>query len=144
MHDHTGVYSFVIWMKIPYSWDEQIKLSQFKDIQKRNLKAGSFEFIYSDIFGDVMPCSYKLSPKYEGVMIFFPARLKHCVYPFYETEEPRISISGNLSYSPGWNNQETKYLGLYFLFYLKVLIQKMRRLSFGHFWFTQLFRITYL
>ena len=101
MHDHTGVYSFVIWMKIPYSWDEQIKLSQFKDIQKRNLKAGSFEFIYSDIFGDVMPCSYKLSPKYEGVMIFFPARLKHCVYPFYETEEPRISISGNLSYSPG-------------------------------------------
>ena len=99
IHDHTGVYSFVIWMKIPYSWDKLIKLPQFKDIQDRNVKAGSFEFVYSDIFGDIVTSSYKLSPKYEGVMIFFPARMKHCVYPFYETEEPRISISGNLSYS---------------------------------------------
>ena len=101
IHDHSGVYSFVIWMKIPYSWDEQIKLSQFSDIQESYVKAGTFEFVYSDILGDVTASSYKLSSKYEGVMIFFPARLKHCVYPFYETEEPRISISGNLSYLPG-------------------------------------------
>jgi len=34
-------------------------------------------------------------------MVFFPARLRHCVYPFYKTDEPRISIAGNLSYLPG-------------------------------------------
>ena len=101
IHDHSGVYSFVIWMKIPYAWEEQIKLKQFRDIEDRNIKGGSFEFVYSDIFGDVVTSTYNLSPKYEGVMIFFPARLRHCVYPFYETEEPRISISGNLSYLPG-------------------------------------------
>ena len=22
-HDHSGVYSFAIWMKIPYSWEDQ-------------------------------------------------------------------------------------------------------------------------
>ena len=101
IHDHSGVYSFVIWMKIPYSWDEQIKLSQFKGIETKNIKAGSFEFVYSNIFGDIVTSRYDLSPKFDGVMVFFPARLRHCVYPFYETEEPRISISGNLSYVPG-------------------------------------------
>ena len=44
---------------------------------------------------------YRLSPKFNGVMLFFPAKLRHCVYPFYETDEPRISIAGNLSYLPG-------------------------------------------
>ena len=81
-------------------------LPRVRDIEDRNIKVGSFEFVYSDIFGDVVTSSYKLSPKYEGVMIFFPARLNHCVYPFYETEEPRISISGNLSYLPGWDIEE--------------------------------------
>ena len=98
IHNHTGVYSFVIWMKIPYSWDEQIKLSQFKDMKEKDIKAGSFEFEYSNILGDGINCDYKLSPNYEGNMIFFPASLRHCVYPFYEIEEPRISIAGNLSY----------------------------------------------
>ena len=37
IHNHTGVYSFVIWMKIPYSWDEQIKLSQFKDMKEKDI-----------------------------------------------------------------------------------------------------------
>ena len=97
----TGVYSFVIWMKIPYSWDEQIKLPQFKDMNENNIKAGTFEFEYSNILGEGVNYNYRLSPKYEGNMIFFPARLRHCVYPFYATEEPRISISGNLSYYPG-------------------------------------------
>ena len=42
--------------------------------------------------------AYKLSKDYEGTMLFFPARLRHCVYPFYGTDKPRISIAGNLKY----------------------------------------------
>jgi len=30
-------------------------------------------------------------------MLFFPAGLAHQVYPFYGTEEERITISGNIS-----------------------------------------------
>ena len=101
-HHHSGVYSFVIWMKIPYSWNEQIKLPQFKDIKQKDIKAGNFEFGYTDTLGDVMTTGYSLSPKFEGYMILFPARLRHCVYPFYETEAPRISIAGNLSFSPDY------------------------------------------
>ena len=98
-HDHSGVYSFVIWMKIPYTWDEQSKLPQFSGIDQINRKAGNFEFEYIDTLGDVKTICYQLDPRVEGFMLFFPARLRHCVYPFYETEEPRISIAGNLSYS---------------------------------------------
>ena len=99
-HDHSGVYSFAIWMKIPYTSDEQKKLPQFSDIKEEDIKAGSFEFEYIDTLGSVTNYSYKLSKQFEDIMVFFPASLRHCVYPFYDTDEPRISISGNLSYLP--------------------------------------------
>ena len=102
LHQHKGVYSFVIWMKIPYSWDEQIKLPQFRDIKKQDIKAGNFMFAYTDTLGDVITTNYNLTPEYEGCMLLFPARLRHCVYPFYETDDPRISIAGNLSFSPDY------------------------------------------
>jgi len=38
-----------------------------------------------------------MSPDMEGTMLFFPANLKHIVYPFYDCKEERISISGNIS-----------------------------------------------
>jgi len=99
-HDHTGVYSFAIWLKIPYDWEDQKKLPQFTELIDENIKAGCFEFEYYDSLGGITNFIYKLSSKFEGTMVFFPANLRHCVYPFYKTDEPRISISGNLSYLP--------------------------------------------
>ena len=109
-HDHSGVYSFAIWMKIPYDWDYQKKLSQFNDIQESQRNAGNFEFEYIDTIGDIKNYSYRLSPEYEGTMLFFPAKLRHCVYPFYETDEPRISIAGNLSYFPSSINSRKGFI----------------------------------
>ncbi len=100
-HDHYGVYSFAIWMRIPYSWEEQKKLSQFRNMNDSNIRAGCFEFEYNDSLGFIRNYKYKLSPDYDGFMVFFPAKLRHCVHPFYEINEPRISIAGNLSYLPG-------------------------------------------
>ena len=99
-HDHSGAYSFAIWMKIPYSWEEQKNLPRFNDINDGNKKVGNFEFEYIDTLGGVRNCGYNLSQKDEGTMLFFPATLRHCVYPFYEIKEPRISVAGNLSYLP--------------------------------------------
>ena len=61
---------------------------------------GDFEFEYFDSLGSIKNYRYELSPQYEGYMVFFPASLRHCVYPFYETDEPRVSIAGNISYAP--------------------------------------------
>ena len=99
-HDHSGVYSFAVWMKIPYDCNEQKKLPLFTNMKESNIRAGFFEFEYFDCLGSIKNLEYTLSEKYEGYMVFFPAKLRHCVYPFYGTEEPRISISGNISYLP--------------------------------------------
>ena len=32
----------------------------------------------------------------EGKMVFFPSALNHQVFPFYESDEERVSISGNI------------------------------------------------
>ena len=95
-HDHGGVYSFAIWLKIPYDSKELALLPQFKEIDPSQRKAGGFEFEFIDTLGDIKVHKYDLSPLYEGRMVFFPSKLRHCVYPFYGTEEPRISIAGNI------------------------------------------------
>ena len=93
-HDHDGVYSFVVWMKIPTYHDEQNALDNAKDLE-RPLNS-TFQFTYSNSLGDIMTSSYSMNPNNEGMMLFFPARLQHGVHPFYNCDEHRISIAGNI------------------------------------------------
>ena len=94
IHNHSGVYSFVIWMKIPYDCEKQNK----KDIARNSNtpSIGTFQFSYLNILGEGMGKSYHLSPKDEGIMLFFPSTLYHMVHPFYDCDEDRISVSGNI------------------------------------------------
>ena len=95
LHNHSGIYSFVIWMKIPISWEEQNK----KDIARRSNypQISTFELVYVNIMGEISTYSYKLNPTDEGLMLFFPSQLNHQVYPFYDCDEDRISVSGNVA-----------------------------------------------
>ena len=92
LHDHTGIYSFVIWMKIPTSYEEQ-NLNNISNTKR----ISSFDFYFTDTLGHPMNYSYELSPEMEGIMLFFPSTLQHQVYPFYNCDDVRISVSGNLS-----------------------------------------------
>jgi len=87
-HLHSGIASYTIWMKIPYDSDEQLKTG--------GKHASCFEFIYNDITGMNRNKTYKLNYKNEGIIMMFPSKLSHCVYPFYENDDVRISISGNI------------------------------------------------
>ena len=91
MHSHGGVYSFVIWMKIPIDWEEQNK-----DSTSRCPAKSSFQFFYNGICGDSMLHEYRLTKEDEGKLLFFPSKLNHVVYPFYNSEEERVSVSGNI------------------------------------------------
>ena len=55
-----------------------------------------------DTNGDITNYGYHLSPENEGTMLFFPARLRHCVYPFHSTGETRRTLAANcdVSYDP--------------------------------------------
>jgi len=103
-HNHSGIYSFVIWMKIPYDSKKEGLLHRFSDITvaispavNSVARCGNFQFKYTDTLGDSRPFTYALDESYEGTMVFFPAKLRHQVYPFYNCDEDRISVSGNIT-----------------------------------------------
>ena len=113
-HNHGGIYSFVIWMKIPTRAEEQHNLKFTKNVG--NPCASSFQFSYSDTDGSSCHYTYAMDPEWEGYMLLFPSRLEHCVFPYYISDDVRISISGNVSLNsenitrlrnPGWGDRLT-------------------------------------
>jgi hypothetical protein len=94
VHNHSGIYSFVIWIKIPYNFDEELEISPGKDAIE-NL-SGHFQFIYTDAIGRPATHPLKVDKSFEGKILFFPSKLFHTVYPFYSSDEYRISLAGNL------------------------------------------------
>ena len=95
VHDHKGVFSFVVFMKIPTDFRKEHELPFIKD--SNNRLAPSFSFYYMDTLGRHHPHYYHLDKEAEGRMLFFPAALKHTVYPFYTSTKDRITVAGNIS-----------------------------------------------
>jgi hypothetical protein len=90
-HHHSGVFSFVIWHKVPYTKEDEEKVFENTSIGCWN---GNFSFIYNDALGIqnyIIPADNKM----EGYICLFPANLIHAVYPFFTSDEYRISMSGN-------------------------------------------------
>ena len=94
-HDHSGVYSFVIWMQIPTSYEEQRKLPICAE-SNADGSISNFGFHYTNVLGRVSQFFYNMEKEAEGYMVMFPSDLKHEVFPFYENDGERISISGNI------------------------------------------------
>ena len=94
VHNHGGVYSFAAWLKIPTDHYEQSQIYNAKDANAPINSA--FLFHYTDSLGNMRSTVYEQRPDMEGTLLFFPARLNHEVYPYYECDEQRISISGNI------------------------------------------------
>ena len=97
VHNHTGGYSFVIWMKIPYEYKQQNQLPIARESNLRTI--GNFYFTCMDsIAGRMKSIDYNMDKSMEGTILLFPSGLTHGVYPFYNCDEDRISISGNLKF----------------------------------------------
>ena len=95
-HIHDGAFSYTIWIDIPYDSDEELK--------EGGEHASCFQFSYTDILGATRLHHIKLNKKDNGRMLFFPAQLRHQVYPFYTSDKYRISISGNVLLDVKFNN----------------------------------------
>ena len=96
MHDHCGIFSFVIWIKIPTSYEEQRQLPIAKNSNSDN-QISNFGFTYQDILGTTKNYYYNMEKDIEGYLVLFPSKLLHLVNPFYDCEDERITISGNIS-----------------------------------------------
>ncbi len=93
-HNHGGVLSFVIWMKIPTNWEEQYDIPFVKE--SNTPMASDFQFLYTDIGGQIQGYRVQMNDSMEGYVCLFPSSMIHQVYPFYNCDDDRISISGNL------------------------------------------------
>ena len=82
-HNHDGIFSYSIWMQIPYD-------------SSKEKYSGNFHFMYLDTLGFLRTEAHTLSKEDEGTLIMFPSKLNHMVYPYYKNNNTRISISGNI------------------------------------------------
>jgi len=103
MHNHTGLLSFVIWIRIPYTEESEMAVSP--GVNSAGNMSGKFQIAYNSPLGGIVVDSVEQHMQ-ENCMILFPASLYHCVYPFYSSDDYRISVSGNFSFDTSY----AKYL----------------------------------
>jgi hypothetical protein len=96
VHNHNGVMSFVIWLKIPY--DIETEMTVYKGAGSETNCTSMFEFVYTDSIGNICNKPVPVNKNWEGVICMFPARMKHCVQPFFTSDDFRISIAGNIDF----------------------------------------------
>jgi hypothetical protein len=92
-HFHDGEFSFVLYVKIPYSMEDE---KNFNLVPKEKNVAGCFSFHYTDVLGRITPYVIPTDKNFEKKLILFPAKMIHEVYPFHSSDGYRISISGNV------------------------------------------------
>lgn len=96
IHMHSGVLSFVIWISIPYSIEDEIKNSP--GANSANPIPGNFSFHYVNCLGEVSNQDIKADKSMENTLLLFPAKLNHSVSPFYTSDSYRVSVSGNFKF----------------------------------------------
>jgi hypothetical protein len=97
LHDHSGIFSFIIFMQIPYKLEEEFKVYSNVTL----LTTSCLSFIYSDVNGTIVDKTCSVDESYLYKMLIFPAKLKHIVYPFYTSDKERITVSGNVKFWVG-------------------------------------------
>jgi hypothetical protein len=92
IHNHPGLFSFVIWVKIPYELDEELSLYH----KSASPSASLFSFHYVNSAGELEDQDLRINKSWEWKMILFPSKINHSVNPFFTSNEYRISVSGNV------------------------------------------------
>ena len=93
VHSHSGDISCVMYLKVPKEIAEENINSEMSS-KSNTPSAGKIEFQYGDSIG-YSQSGLMFTPQ-EKDIYFFPAKLKHMVYPFNSKTE-RISVSVNFA-----------------------------------------------
>lgn len=104
IHFHSGALSFVIWLNIPYELEDETNhfplISGTSPENKDNFYTSKFCFVYTDVLGQIKQFPVPVDKTFEGTILMFPSSLQHTVYPFYTSDDYRISVSGNIRIRP--------------------------------------------
>ena len=95
-HVHSGLFSFVLYVQVPYYvHEEDLHINTKNSKYKLNSR---FVFSGAKSTGEIISKTLDIDKSWENKIIFFPSFLDHMVYPFFTTDEYRISVSGNISH----------------------------------------------
>ena len=98
-HNHSGVFSFVIWLQIPFLMADEIAAGPgYKGTEPQN---GDFVLHYTDTTGITRWHNLQADRTMEGYILMFPNTMVHHVNPFYSTDEYRITVAGNMKFLVG-------------------------------------------
>ena len=95
VHQHYKDIGWVIWVKIPY--DLQAEFNHSNSIKTNKKRNSLFEILYTKLTGEISTHQIHVDKSYEGTLLMFPGTLRHCVYPFYTSDNYRISVAGNIN-----------------------------------------------
>ena len=91
IHDHQGIFTFVVWLKIPFEGEDERQVQAgFRP------EASDFVLCYPDTCGQYQKRNWVLGKGAEGRMLFFPSDINHIVYPHYTTTEYRVALAGDI------------------------------------------------
>jgi len=96
VHNHSGLFSFVIFVQIPYDLEREKKEGP-GSLSNSNFTS-CLQFHTTNTLGRHYDEIVYVDKSYEGGIYFFNAETMHCVYPFFTSDDYRITVSGNI----GW------------------------------------------
>ena len=96
VHEHTGLFSFIIFIKIPYDLEKERKEGP-GSLSNSNLTS-CLQFYGTNTLGRLHAETVNVDKSYEGGVYFFNAETNHCVYPFFTSDDYRITVSGNIKW----------------------------------------------
>jgi hypothetical protein len=95
-HNHSGVLSFVVWIRVPYDMNSEAACSP--GYASNSNCSGTFEFVYSKTNCGLFSYRIPVTKQDEGTVVVFPSTFIHQVYPFFSSDDYRISVSGNFKF----------------------------------------------
>jgi hypothetical protein len=96
IHTHRGLFSFIIFVQIPYDINQELKEGP-GHLSNKNVTS-CLQFYATDTLGRPYIETVCVDKSYEGGIYFFNALTNHCVYPFFTSDDYRITVSGNIKW----------------------------------------------
>jgi hypothetical protein len=90
-----GYLSFTTYIKIP--WDKETEDKYPNHFRATTFRNGRIEFFYNTFSGQQAQRVIDVDKTYEGKTLLWLSTLSHAVYPFYTSDEHRISLAGNVA-----------------------------------------------
>lgn len=101
-HINNGLYSFVIWLDIPYD-RRKLRETDF-GVSSLNNMAGDFLFYVTNSNGENLMKPVICSKEYNNTLLIFPSNITHTDYQFKRTSENeslyKVSLAGTVSLKP--------------------------------------------